>query len=103
MKVIIDTNLWISFLIGHQTQLVRRMLTDLRFDVYVCSRLIEEIRDVASRDKIRKYVSEADLDDLRNLVRDALACVRESSRGYMTHPKTYRDLRSRAKKLGVDE
>ena len=29
MKVIIDTNLWISFLIGHQTQLVRRMLTDL--------------------------------------------------------------------------
>ena len=46
---------------------------------------------------------EADIDDLRNLVRDALACVRESSRGYMTHPKTYRDLRSRAKKLGVDE
>ena len=46
---------------------------------------------------------EGDIDDLRNLVRDALACVRESSRGYMTHPKTYRDLRSRAKKLGVVE
>lgn len=46
---------------------------------------------------------EADLDDLRNLLRDALACVRESSRGFQTHPKTYRDLRSRAKKLGVDE
>ena len=68
MKVIIDTNLWISFLIGHQTQLVRRMLTDLRFDVYVCSRLIKEIRDVASRDKIRKYVSEADLDDLLAII-----------------------------------
>jgi hypothetical protein len=46
---------------------------------------------------------EGDIDDLRNLVRDALACVRESSRGYMTHPKTYRDLHSRAKKLGVVE
>lgn len=68
MKVIIDTNLWISFLIGHQTQLVRRMLTDLRFDVYVCSRLIEEIRDVASRDKIRKYVSEADINDLLAII-----------------------------------
>ena len=45
---------------------------------------------------------EGDIDDLRDLVRDALACVRESSRGYMTHPKMYRDLRSRAKKLGVD-
>jgi hypothetical protein len=64
MKVIIDTNLWISFLIGHQTQLVRRMLTDMRFDVYVCARLIEEIRDVATRDKIRKYVTQADIDDL---------------------------------------
>ena len=68
MKVIFDTNLWISFLIGHQTQLVRRMLTDLRFDVYVCSRLIEEIRDVASRDKIRKYVSENDIDDLQAII-----------------------------------
>ena len=68
MKVIIDTNLWISFLIGHQTQLARRMLTDLRFDVYVCSRLIEEIRDVASRDKIRKYFSDADLTDLLSII-----------------------------------
>lgn len=45
---------------------------------------------------------EGDIDDLRDLVRDALACVRESSRGFSTHPKTYRDLRSRARKLGVD-
>ncbi|MBQ6204329.1 MAG: PIN domain-containing protein [Prevotella sp.] len=56
MKVIIDTNLWISFLIGHQAHLVRRMLTDLRFDVYVCSRLIEEIRDVAVRDPKDLYL-----------------------------------------------
>lgn len=68
MKVIIDTNLWISFLIGHQTQLVRQMLTDLRFDVYVCARLIEEIRDVAGRDKIRKYVTQADIDDLLAII-----------------------------------
>lgn len=46
---------------------------------------------------------EADMEELRDLARDALACVRKSSRGYMTHPKTYRDLYSRAKKLGVDE
>ena len=64
MKVILDTNLWVSFLIGHQTQLVRRMLTDLRFDVYVCSRLIEEIRDVVSRDKIRKRVNPSDVENL---------------------------------------
>lgn len=68
MKVIIDTNLWISFLLGHQTSFVRRMLTDLRFDVYVCSRLIEEIRDVASRDKIRRRVSPTDVEDLLTII-----------------------------------
>ena len=67
-KVIIDTNLWISFLIGHQTQFVRRILTDLRFDVYVCSRLIEEIRDVAGRDKICKHLGPADLGDLLAII-----------------------------------
>ena len=68
MKIILDTNLWISFLIGHQTQLVRRILTDLRFDVYVCSRLIEEIRDVASRDKISKRIKATDVDDLLAII-----------------------------------
>ena len=68
MKVIIDTNLWISFLFGHQTQLVRRMLTDVRFDVYVCPCLIEEIRDVACRDKIRKYINQTDLEDLLTII-----------------------------------
>ena len=68
MKVIIDTNLWISFLIGHQTQLVRRMLTDLRFDVYVCDRLIAEVCDVANRDKIRKYISQADIENLLSII-----------------------------------
>lgn len=68
MKVIIDTNLWISFLIGRQTQLVRRMLTDVRFDVFVCDCLVEEIRDVATRDKIRKYVSLTDVEDLISII-----------------------------------
>ena len=68
MKVIIDTNLWISFLIGHQTQLVRRMLTDLRFDVYVCDQLIKEICDVASREKIRRRITPADMEDLLTII-----------------------------------
>lgn len=67
-KVIIDTNLWISFLLGHQVQVVRRMLTDLHFEVYVCARLIEEIRDVAARDKISKHLGPTDLDDLLAII-----------------------------------
>jgi hypothetical protein len=44
------------------------MLNDLRFDVYVCSRLIEELRDVASRDKISKHLGPSDLDDLLAII-----------------------------------
>ena len=67
-KVIIDTNLWISFLLGHQVQFVCRVLTDMRFEVYVCARLVEEIRDVASRDKIRRHLGSNDLGDLLAII-----------------------------------
>lgn len=69
MKVILDCNIWISFLIGHQTQLMKRILTDIRFDVYVCDELLSEINDVAHRSKIQKYVSEKDITDLFRLIR----------------------------------
>lgn len=68
MRVIIDTNLWISFLLGHQVDFIHRLLTDQRFEVYVCKRLIEEIRDVAGRDKIRKYLRPSDFDDLVEII-----------------------------------
>ena len=68
MKVILDTNIWISFLIGHQTQLIRKILSDVRLDVYVCDSLIAEIKDVAGRDKIRKYINSSDVEDLMAII-----------------------------------
>lgn len=64
MKVILDTNIWISFLIGHQSQLMRSILTDSRIEVYVCPQLIAEIKDVASRGKIAKYLRPNDVTDM---------------------------------------
>lgn len=69
MKVILDTNIWVSFLLGHQTTLMRRILTDTRFDVYVCDQLIREIMDVTGREKIRKYVSINDITGLLSVIR----------------------------------
>ena len=68
MRIIIDCNIWISWLIGHQTQLVRQILLNPRFDVYVCDALLDEIRDVVNRSKIRKYVSEAECTDLFRII-----------------------------------
>lgn len=69
MKIILDTNVWISFLIGHQLQTIRSIVTDDRFEVCVCSQLTQEIVDVAGRDKIRRYIRDNDVEDLMRIIR----------------------------------
>lgn len=68
MKVILDCNIWISLLIGHQALLVRQILTDVRFDVYACDELLEEIHDVCSREKIRTRVTDEEMDDFFRII-----------------------------------
>lgn len=68
MKVILDCNIWISFLLSRQDCLLRRMLMDTRFDIYICDELLAEIVNVARRDKIRKRVSEAELQQLLKII-----------------------------------
>jgi hypothetical protein len=48
---------------------MRRILTDTRFDVYVCDQLIREIMDVTGREKIRKHVSMNDIAGLLSIIR----------------------------------
>ena len=89
MKVILDTNIWVSFLLGHQTKLMRRILTDTRFDVYVCDQLIREIMDVTGREKIRKYVSINDIAGLLSVIRAFCqnVNVEENGKHHIRDPK----------------
>ena len=68
MKVILDCNIWISFLLSRQDCLLKRMLMDTRFDIYICEELLSEIIYVARRDKIRKRVSENELQQLLKII-----------------------------------
>lgn len=68
MKVILDCNIWISFLLSRQDCLLKRMLMDSRFDIYICEELLSEIINVARREKIRKYVSEDKLQQLLKII-----------------------------------
>lgn len=68
MKVILDCNIWISFLLSRQDCLLRRMLMDTRFDIYMCEELLTEIVNVARRDKIKKRVSETELQQLLKII-----------------------------------
>lgn len=56
VKIIIDTNLWISFLIGlKSSSAIRRILTDGAVSVVMTDILQAEIMAVASRPKLAGY------------------------------------------------
>lgn len=63
MKVILDNNIWISFLIGKKLSLLKTLFSNPSITIYVCNELIEEFRDVSQRSKIKKYISEQDVWD----------------------------------------
>ena len=57
-KVIVDTNLWISLLIGKRLAELRDLCNSGRVAVYICDELLEEFTRISARDKIRKYAAD---------------------------------------------
>ena len=54
-RVIVDTNCWISFLIGKRLSSLVDLLSNERVRLVVCDELLEEIREVTKRRKFAKY------------------------------------------------
>ncbi|MBQ3929599.1 MAG: putative toxin-antitoxin system toxin component, PIN family [Paludibacteraceae bacterium] len=69
MNLIIDCNVWISFLLGFQKELFSLILQDSNIDIYVCSELIKEIHEVSERPKIQKYCKHGDVDRLFRIIK----------------------------------
>lgn len=67
-KIIIDTNLWISFAIGKRTVLLSQVLEHPDVSVYVCDELLAEINNVLDRPKLSKYIKQEDKELLRRLI-----------------------------------
>ena len=66
MRVIIDTNIWISSLIGRQLAELRELLSHPSVELIVTERLMQEVLLVAQRPKLARYFSADDVDDLRD-------------------------------------
>ena len=64
-KVIIDTNLWISFLLTNDYSRLDQLFTDQLLTLLFSQALLDEFIEVSQRPKFRKYFT---LTDLQNLL-----------------------------------
>jgi uncharacterized protein len=55
IKVIFDTNVWISFLIGKRLSSIKEHISARQIKIIISAELLAEIRDVTGRERMRKY------------------------------------------------
>ncbi len=63
-KVIFDTNVWISFLIGKRLSKIKQYIADESIIIVTTEQLLNEIKIVTGRDKLKKYFPKEKVDDL---------------------------------------
>lgn len=68
VKVIFDTNVWISFLIGKRLSGIRKYISDSSVKIIITEQLITEIKMVTSREKLKKYFPEDAVKELIELL-----------------------------------
>lgn len=57
MKILFDSNLWISFMIGKRLSSLADVLCRHDVEVYISTKQLEEIRAVIAREKFNKLIS----------------------------------------------
>jgi hypothetical protein len=67
-RIIIDTNVWISFLIGKELQNLKGLIVNDKIKIISTDQLINEIKLVTSRDKLKKYFNQDKVTDLISLL-----------------------------------
>ena len=68
IKVIFDTNVWISFLIGKRLSFVKNYISSGQITIVTTGQLLKEIKDVTSRDRLKKYFPQESVAELLNLL-----------------------------------
>lgn len=68
MRIIFDTNIWVSFLIGKRLAFFRSFFECPDVEIWYSVELELEFLDVANREKIRKYVDEKQIERVHQLM-----------------------------------
>lgn len=68
MRIILDTNLWISFLISSQYDRFDELLASGKCTLLFSNTLLEEFVTVAGRPKMQKYITSKELENLLEVI-----------------------------------
>ena len=68
VKVIFDTNVWISFLIGKRLAKIKQYISDGSITIITTEQLLTEIKMVTSREKLKKYFPAESVTELVELL-----------------------------------
>lgn len=63
-KIIIDTNLWVSFLISKNLNQLDKLIQTKRLKIIFSEELLTEFIDVVSRPKFKKYFPKKDIENI---------------------------------------
>ena len=67
-RIVIDTNVMVSFLIGKRLRRLQNKLSDLSIKLIITDQLINELKLVTSRPKFRKYFDKQDVNEFIDLI-----------------------------------
>lgn len=68
VKVIFDTNVWISFLIGKRLSKIKQHISEGSITIVTTEQLLTEIKVVTSREKLKKYFPKESVKELIDLL-----------------------------------
>ena len=68
IKVIFDTNVWISFLIGKRLSFIKNYISSGQITIVTTEQLLTEIKDVTSRERLKKYFPQESVTELLELL-----------------------------------
>ena len=67
-NVIVDTNIWISFLIGKNLKGLQEYIDSQTIIIIACNEQIQELTEVFKKPKIKKYFSPEQIDEFFELL-----------------------------------
>ncbi len=78
-RIILDTNLWISFLLTHNYTKIDKLLSSNNIKLLFSEELLNEFLEVAARPKFKKYFTVTDLEDLVTTIHEHALFVKVKS------------------------